>query len=86
MRKSPALLAAGGVAALLAFQTPASAIPPPVTVATGSCPADYIEAARVGATAVCVYPYSPGVRITTTGCDAGETPVLVGGQYGACLS
>jgi hypothetical protein len=59
--------------------------PPPIQVSTsGSCPDDYFEIARSGNVVVCGHVAS--VRVTTTGCNPGEFPILVLGQIGACVS
>lgn len=89
MRKIAVLLAAGTAVGLAAVPSTASErIPPPVTIETnGTCPSGYRNVFQVGNTVVCVTNVRvPAVRPTTTGCAAGETPVLVDGRYGVCVS
>jgi hypothetical protein len=89
MKKAFVMLAAAAfVAVPVAGAHATDRIPSPVQVSqTGSCSTNYIPVAQAGNTVVCVYNYSmPSVRLTTTGCDAGETAYLVLNQYGACTS
>ncbi len=86
MRAVPVAIAIVATALGPAGPSRATDIPPPVVVATDACPGGYREVARVGNRVVCVADIRPpGVRVTTTGCDADEFPILVDGKYGVCL-